>query len=148
MIKNNKGVTLVELLIVIVVMGIIAAFSIPAVGNIIENATKDGVLNDAIQVENAAKLYCSSTTDVGCTDDNGLSWEKLEPYIDGISWGNDEDDVDYFIQNATIVAINGDDGWSVTLEAAGDNDADDKVWEWPAGIPSANNRSHVAADTD
>ncbi|MGS0973367.1 MAG: prepilin-type N-terminal cleavage/methylation domain-containing protein [Candidatus Izemoplasmataceae bacterium] len=61
--KNNKGVTLVELLVVIVVMGIIAGFAIPAVGGIITNAEKDAVLNDAIQIENAARLYCSSSQD-------------------------------------------------------------------------------------
>ena len=43
MIKNNKGVTLVELLIVIVVMGIIAAFAIPAVGTIITNTNKNKI---------------------------------------------------------------------------------------------------------
>ena len=46
--KNNKGVTLVELLIVIVVMGIIAAFAIPAVGTIIENTQKDSMLLDQL----------------------------------------------------------------------------------------------------
>lgn len=52
---NNKAVTLVELLIVIVVMGIISAFSVISVGNIIENTNQkvdDGnveILEDAIQ---------------------------------------------------------------------------------------------------
>lgn len=73
--RNNKGVTLVELLVVIVVMGIIAGFAIPAVGGIISNANKDAVLNDAIQIENAARLYCSTTNDAtGCeiVDDTAL----------------------------------------------------------------------------
>lgn len=38
---NSKGVTLIELLIVIVVMGIIAAFAIPSVGMIIKNLKED-----------------------------------------------------------------------------------------------------------
>ena len=37
---NNRGMTLVELLIVIVVMGIIAAFTVVSVGNIIQNTTE------------------------------------------------------------------------------------------------------------
>ncbi len=41
---SNKGVTLVELLIVIVVMGIVSAFGIVAVGDIIKN-TSDKVDN-------------------------------------------------------------------------------------------------------
>lgn len=36
---GNKGVTLYELLIVIIVIGIITSFSIVAIGNIIENAS-------------------------------------------------------------------------------------------------------------
>ena len=41
---NNKGVTLIELLIVIVVVGIVSAFGIVAVGDIIKN-TSDKVDN-------------------------------------------------------------------------------------------------------
>ena len=35
--KNEKGLTLVELLAVIVILGIIAAIAIPSIGNIVEN---------------------------------------------------------------------------------------------------------------
>ena len=36
--NNEKGLTLVELLAVIVILGIIAAIAIPSIGNIIENS--------------------------------------------------------------------------------------------------------------
>ena len=39
--KNRKGVTLVELLAVIVIMGIIAAIAVPAIGSLIENSKKN-----------------------------------------------------------------------------------------------------------
>ena len=53
MIMNNKGVTLIELLIVIVVMGIIAGFTIILVDDIIDN-TKDKVdLRNAEFLEDA-----------------------------------------------------------------------------------------------
>lgn len=55
--KNRKGVTLVELLAVIVILGIIAAIAVPTIGNLIErqrenaaNATYDAVLE-------AGRLY-------------------------------------------------------------------------------------------
>ena len=35
--KNQKGLTLIELLAVIVILGIIAAIAIPSIGNIIQN---------------------------------------------------------------------------------------------------------------
>ncbi len=98
--RNNKGVTLVELLVVIVVMGIIAGFAIPAVGGIISNANRDAVLNDAIQIENAARLYCSSTTDetfcgnsttagteLDLVTTSAASTNFLAEYIDGITYG-------------------------------------------------------------
>ena len=85
MIKNNKGVTLVELLIVIVVMGIIAAFAIPAVGTIIENTNKDAILADAIAIENGAKLYCASTQ---CTSAESLTWTEIGPFISGVTINN------------------------------------------------------------
>lgn len=82
MIKNNKGVTLIELLIVIVVMGIIAAFAIPAVGTIIENTNQDAVVADAIAVENAAKLYCAQTQ---CAEAVNLYWTDISPYVTGLT---------------------------------------------------------------
>lgn len=60
LLKNHQGVTLVELLIVIVILGIIAGIAIPAVGNIVDNAERDGVIGDATAVRNAAQLYCAS----------------------------------------------------------------------------------------
>ncbi|WP_339214833.1 prepilin-type N-terminal cleavage/methylation domain-containing protein [Solibacillus sp. FSL W8-0372] len=56
-IKNEKGLSLVELLAVIVILGIVAAIAIPAIGNIIENSRYNAVKADAINVINAANLY-------------------------------------------------------------------------------------------
>ncbi|MBB6455057.1 type IV pilus assembly protein PilA [Salirhabdus euzebyi] len=55
--KNEKGLTLIELLAVIVILGIIAAIAIPAIGNIIQNSKEDGVKSDAIAILEGAKLY-------------------------------------------------------------------------------------------
>lgn len=54
---NNRAVTLVELLIVIVVMGIIAALAIPALGDTVYNMRVAGVRNDLELIEEAAKYY-------------------------------------------------------------------------------------------
>jgi len=53
--RNSRAITLVELLIVIVILGIIAAIAVPAVGNIVENAEKDAVLADATQIRSSAQ---------------------------------------------------------------------------------------------
>ncbi|MBD8015820.1 prepilin-type N-terminal cleavage/methylation domain-containing protein [Planococcus wigleyi] len=55
--KDQKGMTLIELLAVIVIIAIIAAIAIPAIGNIIENSRYSAVKSDATNVLNAAQLY-------------------------------------------------------------------------------------------
>jgi len=55
--KNEKGLTLVELLAVIVILAIVAAIAVPSIGNIIENSRYNAVKADATNVLNAAQLY-------------------------------------------------------------------------------------------
>lgn len=55
--KNEKGLTLIELLAVIVILAIIAAIAIPAIGNIIANSKYNAIKSDGINVINAAQLY-------------------------------------------------------------------------------------------
>lgn len=57
LLKNQKGLTLIELLAVIVILAIIAAIAVPAIGNIIQNSRYNAVKADAINVLNAANLY-------------------------------------------------------------------------------------------
>lgn len=138
---NNKGVTLIELLIVIVVLGIISAFAIPAVGTIIENTNKDAILADAIAIENAAKLYCASHT---CAADETLHWGELEAYVS--SFADDYyEDTDTGDTVALASLVSGD--WQVTLEKDGDGTAATDEWEWTTTvIPSAGSRTDVSDD--
>jgi type IV pilus assembly protein PilA len=55
--KEQKGFTLIELLAVIVILGIIAAIAIPAIGNVISKSEKKAQVQDALLIINAAKLY-------------------------------------------------------------------------------------------
>ena len=144
MIKNNKGVTLVELLIVIVVMGIIAAFAIPAVGQIITNTQKDASLADALAVENAAKLYCSQTT---CTSTQQLTWTQISGYVEGVD-ATYYDMVNTGHGTAGVVAVKSSGDWQVYLEKDGvDNPDTDDAWEWTAAaVPSNSSRTQVIDD--
>ncbi|MFD1736025.1 type II secretion system protein [Bacillus salitolerans] len=54
--KEQAGLTLVELLAVIVILGIIAGIAVPSIGGIIENSKKDAHISNAIMLANAAKL--------------------------------------------------------------------------------------------
>ncbi|WLR50085.1 type II secretion system protein [Bacillus tianshenii] len=58
--RNEKGLTLIELLAVIVILGIIAAIAVPSIGNIIENSKKDAHIANAEQLVSAARLAMAS----------------------------------------------------------------------------------------
>lgn len=62
-IKNEKGLTLIELLAVIVILAIIAAIAIPAIGNIIQNSRDKAVLTEASNLLSGAKI---AITDNAC----------------------------------------------------------------------------------
>lgn len=132
MIKNKRGVTLTELLIVIVVMGIIAAFSVPAVGSIIDNTRKDAVLADALTIENAAKLYCASNE---CTLTEALSKTELADYISGLDTAASGTGAKY-IDDYTATLGSGD--WTVVL-----NDGATQDYSFN-GVPSQSSRSDVS----
>lgn len=55
--KDQKGMTLIELLAVIVIIAIIAAIAIPAIGNLIENSRVGAAKSDALNAMNAAELF-------------------------------------------------------------------------------------------
>ncbi|WP_226036528.1 competence type IV pilus major pilin ComGC [Aquibacillus saliphilus] len=75
--NNAKGFTLVELLAVIVILGIIVAIAVPAIGNIIDNAETKA---DEAQVElilDAARL-ADANDDFGDNDtDSEMSVSEL-----------------------------------------------------------------------
>lgn len=66
--KNEKGMTLIELLAVIVIIAIIAAIAIPAIGNLIDNSRNNAVKADFQNVLNAGNLYfAENNSAVGAT---------------------------------------------------------------------------------
>lgn len=55
--KKEEGFTLVELLAVIVILGIIVAIAIPAIGNIIDDAGTEADQAEEQLILDAARLY-------------------------------------------------------------------------------------------
>lgn len=61
--KNKKGVTLVELLAVVVILGIIAAIAVPTIGGLIRRQEERAAETTYDAIVEAAKLYASAEDD-------------------------------------------------------------------------------------
>lgn len=86
--RNQKGLTLIELLAVVVILGIIAAIAVPSIGNIIENSKRDAAIANAQMVQNAVRLYVAAGGPM--EDTNGtLSSNKLSSAYTGTGGVNE-----------------------------------------------------------
>ncbi|KQL53395.1 hypothetical protein AN964_07745 [Heyndrickxia shackletonii] len=61
--KNQKGMTLVELLAVIVILAIVTAIAVPSIGGIINKSKDDAQKSNALMIINAAKLAVVSNNE-------------------------------------------------------------------------------------
>nr|WP_268872883.1 type II secretion system protein [Neobacillus fumarioli] len=67
--KEQKGMTLIELLAVIVILGIISAIAIPSILGLIDNSKKDAHVANARQMINSAKLAVTGDSSLQPPDD-------------------------------------------------------------------------------
>ncbi|HEY4567475.1 MAG TPA: prepilin-type N-terminal cleavage/methylation domain-containing protein [Savagea sp.] len=88
--KNQRGLTLIELLAVIVILAIIAAIAAVAIGNVIQNSKDKAILSDAVAMLEGAKI---AHMDGSCGDDDICKKEHLEPFVEDVVM-DDKDQVE------------------------------------------------------
>lgn len=106
--KNEKGLTLVELLAVIVILGIIAAIAVPSIGGIIENTRIKAQFADGQNVLAAANIYFVENPGA---DPISIKELVLQDYLDNAgSFGSDN--------NGTVTYDKGGNKLSASTTAA------------------------------
>lgn len=79
--RNEKGITLIELLAVIVILAIIAAIAVPAIGNMIENSKKDAIIANAMNMVEGTRLLMVSESNL-MPSENNMTFVPLGYLVD------------------------------------------------------------------
>lgn len=78
LIKSYKGVTVIELLAVLVILGIISAIAFPTIGNLIDNQKEKAAIAERDIILTAAQSYAQYETSSSDLDDTS----SLQDIID------------------------------------------------------------------
>ncbi|WP_082129695.1 competence type IV pilus major pilin ComGC [Aneurinibacillus tyrosinisolvens] len=124
--KDQRGLTLIELLAVIVILGIIAAIAVPSIGGIIGNTKEKAHRANALMLLDAARLYdieknagngnftLSTATPKGTISGNSRNIEEAlvsNGYLDAIPKDPEADNAAY----STITITKNGSQISITL---------------------------------
>jgi type IV pilus assembly protein PilA len=85
--KNEKGLTLIELLAVVVILGIISAIAVPSIGGLIDNSKKDAHVANAQQMVSSARLAITADSTLLEVENSYLTLAYLvkQEYLESVS---------------------------------------------------------------
>ncbi len=121
--RSNKGFTLVEIMIVVVIIGLLAAMAIPAFNKVRRSSNAKAMLNDARQVGSAAQIYFmengATTANIGYNSTSGLVSGDIAPWVKQLSKGMTVSDNVTVANGFTMSKPGAYDGAVETFDAEG-----------------------------
>ena len=117
MVFNQKGLTLIEILITVAILATISSLAVPTAARTYENMQKDAVLDQALQIERTAENYCLRAFNT-CEIGEEVPSEAIEEFTDG-----PEEDYTYSVKRtgtrSFAVHYATHDGYSFPYDAEG-----------------------------
>ena len=130
--NNNKGFTLVELIVVLVILAILAAILVPALLGYIDKARNGQYLEEAHSIYTATQAY--ATEQYAKAPTAAVDMSKVNDYIDpiieptkdasvSVGWGSGNDKATHTIKTMKV-SFTSQNGTSVSTEFDGSSWSD------------------------